>query len=166
LRLVGALSCLFALAACNQEPIPQANGDAEGRVPTADVQNDAGDNAGAAVASEALNANLPKSEPDDRDGQSGSQSKKRSCYLEVDGVIHVDGPCLVFPMGGDQYTLNTWDDGKPAQSHFAIVSRDTDDRTTATWNKDPDDTRAFDPLGVVRKVDGCWVNERARICAR
>ncbi|TPG18493.1 hypothetical protein EAH87_10295 [Sphingomonas koreensis] len=90
----------------------------------------------------------------------------RSCYLKVDGVVAVDGPCLVFPMGTDEYTLNTWDNGKPEHSHFAIVTKSANGTAKATWNADPNDDRAFDPLGDVRKVGECWVNERAQICAR
>ena len=86
--------------------------------------------------------------------------------FEVDGKRLIDGPCRVFPMGKDQYTLNTWDGGKPRQSHFAVVTTQSDGRTIATWNKDPDDSRAYDPLGVVTKRDGCWVNARTRICAQ
>jgi hypothetical protein len=70
-------------------------------------------------------------------------------------------------MGTDgSYTLNTWDKGKPAQSHFAVVSVTGGGAADATWNKDPDDDRAVDPLGTVRLVQGCWQNTRAKICAR
>ncbi|MFC4254997.1 hypothetical protein GRI97_06140 [Altererythrobacter xixiisoli] len=93
-------------------------------------------------------------------------STRRNCHLAVDGTVHVDGPCLVFPMGPDQYTLNTWDQGKPARSHFAMVTTDASGTTTASWNADPNDTRAGDPLGTVTKDGDCWVNTRARICAR
>ena len=94
------------------------------------------------------------------------RSRMRDCYLKVDGTVHVAGRCLVFPMDGDEYTLNTWDRGKPASSHFAMISRRPDGSHEATWNADPDDTRAFDALGTVTLNDGCWTNDRVRICAR
>lgn len=90
----------------------------------------------------------------------------RNCLLEVDGVVQVSGRCRVFPMGKDEYTLNTWDGGKPAQSHFAMVVRNADGTGTATWNADADDDRALDPLGTVTRDGTCWVNRRARICVR
>lgn len=93
-------------------------------------------------------------------------STTRGCYLKVDGIVRVDGPCLVFPMGKDEYTLNTWTNGKPKNSHFAMVSANPDGSGTATWNADPDDDRALDPLGTVQKDGDCWVNNRARICVR
>lgn len=92
-------------------------------------------------------------------------SSRQACYLAVDGRVHVDGPCLVFPFGDGGYTLNAWSDGKPAQSHFAVVTTNGDGTATATWNADPDDTRAGDPLGAARFSEGCWVNDRVKICA-
>lgn len=103
-----------------------------------------------------------RTEVADEDGR----SRMRDCYLKVDGTVHVAGRCLVFPMGDDTYTLNTWDRGKPASSHFAMISRRPDGSHEATWNADPDDTRAFDALGTVTLNDGCWTNDRVRICAR
>jgi hypothetical protein len=90
----------------------------------------------------------------------------KQCRFEVDGKTLLDGPCQVYPMGDGGYTLNTWSAGKPAQSHFAVVTTRADGKADATWNADPDDDKAMDPLGVVTLQDGCWTNARARICAR
>lgn len=98
--------------------------------------------------------------------QSDTASVMRGCYLKVDRVVRVKGRCLVFPMGKDEYTLNTWDHGKPAHSHFAMVSANPDGTATASWNADPDDDRAMDPLGIVIRQGNCWINERTRICVR
>lgn len=94
-----------------------------------------------------------------------SQSAVKNCYLAVDGTVHVDGRCRVFPIGDGGYTLNTWDGGKPAASHFAIVEPRGDGTADATWNADPDDDRAYDPLGRLRREGPCWTGERTRICA-
>lgn len=94
------------------------------------------------------------------------QSGERQCRFEVDGKRLVDGPCQVFAMGDGGYTLNTWSAGKPANSHFAVVSVRADGKADASWNADPDDDKAMDPLGVVTLQDGCWTNARTRICAR
>lgn len=91
-------------------------------------------------------------------------STTRGCYLKVDGIVRVDGPCLVFPIGQEEYTLNTWTNGKPKNSHFAMVSANPDGSGSATWNADPNDNRALDPLGTVQKEGDCWVNDRVRIC--
>ncbi len=104
----------------------------------------------------------------DRDDPAPTRSVMRDCYLKVDGVVQVSGRCRVFPMGKDQYTLNTWDGGKPAQPHFAVVTKnsDADTTATATWNADPTDDHAMDPLGTVARDGDCWANKRARICVR
>lgn len=94
------------------------------------------------------------------------QSAPKRCYLAIDGKTLVDNRCLVFPLDHGGYTLNTWDKGKPRRSHFAQVNADPGGTGTASWNADPNDDRALDPLGRVRLVHGCWVNRRARICAR
>ncbi|WP_156818695.1 hypothetical protein [Sphingomonas sp. Mn802worker] len=108
---------------------------------------------------------MPSASPTDT---ATPRSTTRDCYFKVDGRVLVSGRCRVFPMGNDQYTLNTWDSGKPAHSHFAMVTKDSnaDATATATWNADPDDDHAMDPLGTVRRDGDCWVNERTRICVR
>lgn len=93
-------------------------------------------------------------------------SAVRHCYLRVDGTVHVNGRCRVFPLGGHGYTLNTWDGGKPRRSHFAQINEAKPGRGDASWNADPDDDRAGDPLGRVRWQKGCWTNARVKICAR
>ena len=95
-----------------------------------------------------------------------ARSTIRSCYLAVNGKVHVKGRCLVFPIGGDGFTLNTWDHGKPRRSHFAVVNETRPGWGDASWNANPNDSRAGDPLGRVRWKAGCWVNPRVRICAR
>lgn len=160
MRPCGFLVAVLALAACHSAP--QA-GQTDATIANAETE----------VA--ASNAGLPAQAPNTIRGtmaQAGDQagagmtSSMRDCHFEVDGKRLIDGPCRVFPMGKDQYTLNTWDGGKPRQSHFAVVTTQSDGRTIATWNKEPDDSRAYDPLGVVTKRDGCWVNARTRICAQ
>ena len=160
MRECGFLVAVLALAACHSAPQAEQT---DATIANAEME----------VA--ASNAGQPAPTPDtgsgamteaDRPAGAGITSSMRDCHFEVDGKRLIDGPCRVFPMGKDQYTLNTWDGGKPRQSHFAVVTTQSDGRTIATWNKDPDDSRAYDPLGVVTMRDGCWVNARTRICAQ
>lgn len=95
-----------------------------------------------------------------------SAEVERDCLLVVDGTVHVQGRCWVYPMGDGGLTLNTWSKGKPDRSHFAVVGVTRPGVADASWNKDPDDTHAWDPLGEVTLQDGCWTNARVRICAR
>lgn len=90
----------------------------------------------------------------------------RKCLLEVDGQTHVNGRCEVYPMGDGGYTLNSWTSGKPKNAHFAVVVILKDRTAEASWNADPDDSKAMDRLGVVSLRNGCWTNDRVRICAK
>jgi len=92
-------------------------------------------------------------------------ASRKSCYLSVDGKVLLDEPCLVYPFGDGGYTMNAWSEGKPKNSHFAVVVLMADGSADATWNADPDDDKAGDRLGTVRLSDGCWINDRVRICA-
>lgn len=93
-------------------------------------------------------------------------ASRKSCYLSVDGKVLLDEPCLVYPFGDGDYTMNAWSEGKPKNSHFAVVVLMADGSADATWNADPDDDKAGDRLGTVRLSDGCWINDRVRICVR
>ena len=93
-------------------------------------------------------------------------ASRKSCYLSVDGKVLLDEPCLVYLFGDGGYTMNAWSEGKPKNSHFAVVVLMADGSADATWNADPDDDKAGDRLGTVRLSDGCWINDRARICAK
>ena len=174
MRRIVLTGLLGLMAACSSPSNPTA-----GNARDAAVGQDRADTAPATAADETEDAPRgpaaarPKVTPAADEGPStaptgtaATRSAMRDCYLRVDGVVRVSGRCRVFPMGEDEYTLNTWDGGKPAQPHFAVVTRNGDGTATATWNADPEDDRAMDPLGIVRRDSNCWVNERARICVR
>ncbi|SEL68699.1 hypothetical protein SAMN05216382_2477 [Sphingomonas palmae] len=173
MKQLPAIGLLALAAACspspnanNQQGAPKvaassrASVDPEPATARADVLSD-----GATQIAVSAPSPRPSASPTDT---ANPRSTTRDCYFKVDGRVLVSGRCKVFPMGDDQYTLNTWDSGKPAQSHFAVVTKDNDaDATaTATWNADPGDDHAMDPLGTVRRDGNCWVNERTRICVR
>lgn len=107
-----------------------------------------------------------RTKPSSRGQTANALEQQRECRLEVDGKVMVEGRCWVYPMGAGDYTLNTRDHGKPHYPHFAMVSSNGDSTANVTWNADPTDDRASDPLGKARKRGGCWVNERVRVCAR
>lgn len=165
-RIISVAGAML-LAGCTSQPSTEAQATGN----TAAL--DAGDSAAPAPQADAAgNGAAPEPVPPAQANQQlastadAPASVPRQCYLKVDGVVHLDGTCLVFPMGKHAYTMNTWTRGKPANSHFAMVSPNPDGTGTATWNADPDDDRALDPLGTVRKDGGCWANDRARLCVR
>ncbi|GEM_PF-654057 len=148
--IAATLLLLAPLAACNG-PQPAGN------VATANVDSP--------VVATPSPTPTPSTTPVAKD-EASPHSAARQCRFEVDGKTLLDGRCQVYPMGDGGYTLNTWSAGKPTQSHFAVVTTRADGKADATWNADPDDDKAMDPLGTVTLQDGCWVNDRARICAR
>ena len=91
-------------------------------------------------------------------------SEPRRCLLVVDGKTLVRGDCMVFPMGGGSFTLNTARPGKRV-GHFAVVDVTGRDVGTASWNAQAGDLHAWDPLGRVVRNGACWTNSRARVCA-
>ena len=104
--------------------------------------------------------------PANRGQTANSSEQQRECRLEVNGKVKVAGRCWVYPMGAGDYTLNTRDHGKPHYPHFAMVSSNGDGTADVTWNANPIDDHASDPLGKARKRGECWVNERVRVCVR
>lgn len=154
----------LALAGCREAP-PDDAGTPSPRTPRATSVTATTANPMEAMPPSAvrLTTTAARSPSDKRDA---GGSVPRDCLFVVDGKTRVDGSCLVFPMGNHGYTLNAWSDGKPRQSHFAVVIARADGTGEATWNADPDDDRASDSLGSVKLENGCWTNARVRICAR
>ncbi|MFA4898184.1 MAG: hypothetical protein WC563_01540 [Brevundimonas sp.] len=157
LSLIAALMLSAAAAACGQDAGAPRPADTtqtsapSAPEPTAPPPEPAKNGAGSATSS---------SEP------TTPAASRKSCYLSVDGKVLLDEPCLVYPFGDGGYTMNAWSEGKPKNSHFAVVVLMADGTADATWNADPDDDKAGDRLGAVRLSNGCWTNDRARICVR
>lgn len=151
LSLIAALMLSAAAAACGQDA------DAPGPAPEPSPPS-------APYASEPTSA--PAALPKTDASPATPTASRKSCYLSVDGKVLLDEPCLVYPFGDGGYTMNAWSEGKPKNSHFAVVVLMADGSADATWNADPDDDKAGDRLGTVRLSDGCWINDRARICVR
>ncbi|WP_295219257.1 hypothetical protein [uncultured Brevundimonas sp.] len=157
LSLIAALMLSAAAAACGQDAGAPGQVDAtqtpapSAQAPTAPPPEPAKINTNPATSSSASASATPA-------------ASRKSCYLSVDGKVLLDEPCLVYPFGDGGYTMNAWSEGKPKNSHFAVVVLMADGSADATWNADPDDDKAGDRLGTVRLNGDCWINDRARIC--
>ncbi|WP_269220763.1 hypothetical protein [Brevundimonas vesicularis] len=155
LSLIAALMLSAAAAACGQDAGAPGLADAtqtpapSAPEPTAPPPEPAKTGASSATSS---------SEP------ATPAASRKPCYLSVDGKVLLNESCLVYPFGDGGYTMNAWSEGKPKNSQFAVVALMADGSADATWNADPDDDKAGDRLGTVRLSDGCWINDRARIC--
>ncbi|WP_313007709.1 hypothetical protein [Brevundimonas vesicularis] len=155
LSLIAALMLSAAAAACGQDA---------GAPGPADATQTPAPSAPEPTAPPAEPAKTGSS-PTSSSASATPAASRKSCYLSVDGKVLLDEPCLVYPFGDGGYTMNAWSEGKPKNSHFAVVVLMADGSADATWNADPDDDKAGDRLGTVRLSDGCWINDRVRICA-
>ena len=95
---------------------------------------------------------------------SAAQAFVGNCLLEVDGRTYLDGPCEI-GMGRDgSFTIGI---GNPRSDYFAYVNLDSDAPRVAKgyWNSRAENTHAHDDLGHLSRHGGCWVNDRAKVCA-
>lgn len=81
----------------------------------------------------------------------------RHCELVVDGKTYISGSCDYEPIGGGDFMIKKGD-------YFAYIYVSSPP-PSGHWNGDPPGDRAHWPLGDLRRQKGCWVNEKARVCA-
>ena len=98
----------------------------------------------------------------------GDRFKVVQCKLIVDAKVYINGLCQFLPQGSGSFIIREFAFADHDVGHFAIVNVSEDRRTAdGFWNKDPDWAHAETELGTLsRAPDGCWVNERATICAK
>jgi len=96
-----------------------------------------------------------------------AHAKVGGCTLQVDGRTYLDGPCNIDLESGGSFSIGTGND-RTRSRYFAYVAVEKDAGTAeGSWNgADPRSTHAHSPLGALRREGACWVNERARVCAR
>jgi len=157
LSLIAALMLSAAVSACGQDA---------GAPGPADATQTPAPSAPAPIAAPAKPAKTNSNPAISSPQPATPTASRKSCYLSVEGKILLDEPWLVYPFGDGGYTMNAWSEGKPKNSHFAVVVLMADGTADATWNADPDDDKAGDRLGTVRLNGDCWTNDRARICVR
>ena len=156
LSLIAALMLSAAAAACGQDA---------GAPGPADATQTPAPSAPEPTAPPPVPAKINTNPATSSSASATPAASRKPCYLSVDGKVLLDESCLVYPFGDGGYTMNAWSEGKPKNSHFAVVVLMADGSADATWNADPDDDKAGDRLGTVRLRDGCWINDRVRICA-
>ncbi len=159
LSLIAALMLSAAAAACGQDAGSPGPADAT-QIPAPSAPESM------APPAEPAKINTNPATSSSASASATPAASRKSCYLSVDGKVLLDEPCLVYPFGDGGYTMNAWSEGKPKNSHFAVVVLMADGSADATWNADPDDDKAGDRLGTVRLNGDCWINDRARICVR
>ncbi len=81
------------------------------------------------------------------------------CYLEIDGVIEMQGPCIFDPMGGGDFFVADEDD----RLAFVYFYLDDAGIGTAMWSDR--ESKANHNLGTLYRDGACWQNGGATLCA-
>ena len=86
------------------------------------------------------------------------------CLLEVDRRIYLDGPCDIGMNRDGSFTIGV---GNRRSDYFAYVDLDPDAPGVARgyWNGAAESTHAHDDLGHLSRHGGCWINDKAKVCA-
>ena len=94
----------------------------------------------------------------------GAQESPGDCYLSVGSRTYLDGPCNIDLSPGGSFSIGTGE--RRRSRYFAMVNIDESDGTAlAYWNGVEGASHAHDDLGTVIRRGGCWVNNRAKVCA-
>jgi hypothetical protein len=88
-------------------------------------------------------------------------AKAAICYVEVNALVVIDGPCDFVPFGGD----GSFQVFSPDRSYFAQVSINRPGEADGWWNQDRWSSHAHASLGQLRRNDACWQNAYATVCA-
>lgn len=84
------------------------------------------------------------------------------CLIAVKGRTYRDGPCRISLQTDGSFQAG----GGRRGEYFATVDVDTaSGGGRANWNGPSAEGHAHDPLGPVVRQGGCWVNDKARVCA-
>lgn len=93
-----------------------------------------------------------------------ASAKPARCLIEVDGRAYLFGQCNAMDRYDSGLSVGMVDTGKPSP-YFASVSTNDDGSGEGQWNGEPGASHAQTPLGRMKRSGGCWLNERAKVCA-
>jgi hypothetical protein len=106
--------------------------------------------------------------------------KRAQCFLQVEGVVHIDGICDLTsttlpgePPKGFQIGTGTNERflARDIAGHdrhygwFAYVNPNGDGTASASWNGEYGGSHAMTDLPTLHKDGACWVNWNTKICA-
>jgi len=100
-------------------------------------------------------------------------TKKAQCFLQVDGVVRIDGVCdmsMDEPLPGDppgHFEIGNGNFKHPCcdYGYFAHVFPKGDGTADAAWNGEDKESHAMDDLPTLHRQGACWVNGTTKICA-
>ena len=92
-------------------------------------------------------------------------AKTAGCTLRVDGRTYLEGPCNVDIGSGGSFSIGAGENTR--SRYFAYVNIDkATGIAQGYWNGVEAESHAHDDLGQLTREGACWVNNRARVCAR
>ena len=90
-----------------------------------------------------------------------SSGRPASCILIVKNFEAIRGECEFSPSGSDGSFIISSYNGQ----YFAYVIIERKGVANGYWNGSPYAGHAHNPLGTLYREDGCWVNNKASVCA-
>jgi len=90
-----------------------------------------------------------------------NKGRPASCLLIVKGFEAIRGECEFSPRGKDGSFVISAYNGK----YFAFVDIKRKGVASGYWNGTPYAGHAHSQLGTLYREEGCWVNNRASVCA-
>lgn len=92
-----------------------------------------------------------------------ASAKPARCLIEVGGKAYLFGQCNAEHERDGGLTVGT---GETQRSPiFAMVNPNDDGSGEGFWNEEPRASHAQATLGRMKRSGGCWLNERAKVCA-
>lgn len=92
-----------------------------------------------------------------------ADSKPANCLIEVEGRAMLFGQCNADRERDGSLSVGAGDTAR--SRYFAIVNSAGDGTGDSFWNEDSRASHAQTPLGSMRQSGGCWINDRAKVCA-
>ena len=88
-------------------------------------------------------------------------ARPADCYVEVEGLVVIDGGCDFRPLGSD----GSFQVATPRGDYFVQVLVTRPGLADGWWNEERWDGHAHSPLGRLARNDACWSNAATTVCA-
>src|SRR5262245_22587010 len=98
-------------------------------------------------------------------GSSSAHAFQGECMLEVDGVSYLNGSCNIELERDGSFSIGTGDLASSEYFAYVFLSAEAPDIGEGMWNGEEATSHAHEPLGNLARRGGCWVNDRAKVCA-
>jgi len=98
-------------------------------------------------------------------GVTASEAFTGDCLLDVDGQTYLDGPCNIEMDRDGSFSIGAAESTRSEYFAFVDLDPDTKGVAAARWNGVGATSHADESLGNLFRHQGCWINDRAKVCA-